>query len=78
METIHTKEIIMIYMHTHTVPVHPDIHDVVARGAAIAAGTAMGIIQDESLLPKPSTDPRLSKIPSDGKSDIFIYLWIAS
>ena len=54
--------------HTHTHTVRPDFREMTVLGAAIAAGTAVRMWEDTSLLPTPATKQFQPAITSDGEN----------
>ena len=53
--------------HTPTYTVHPDFCEMTVFRAAIAAGTAVGVWEDISLLPEPATKQFQPALTSDGE-----------
>ena len=55
------------HTHTHIHIVRPDFCEMTVLGAAIAAGTAVGVWEDTSLLPEPATKQFQPALTSDGE-----------
>ena len=58
-------------IHTHIHIVRPDFCEMTVFGAAIAAGTAVGVWEDTSLLPEPATKQFQPALTSDGEDIAF-------
>ena len=55
------------HSHAHSLTVRPDFREMTVLGAAIAAGTAVRMWEDTSLLPTPATKQFQPAITSDGE-----------
>ena len=55
------------HTHPHIHTVHPDFCEMTVFGAAIAAGTAVEVWEDTSLLPEPATKQFQPALTSDGE-----------
>ena len=59
--------VLVTLCHTHIHTVRPDFCEMTVLGAAIAAGTAVGVWEDTSLLPEPATKQFHPALTSDGE-----------
>ena len=63
-----------MHTHAHSLTVRPDFREMTVLGAAIAAGTAVKMWEDTSLLPTPATKQFQPAITSDGEDTATVSL----